>query len=206
MANFTELYNDVANDTSGIPSDPFCDRARELIPPMARVWKVLAKLAVQSWDNEIQQVCQWSTDMTAKDFTDGNHAKLFINHLITAPPAGYTCYPRFQGMFLGLEAVFPYTSWCSVDYITLTSNILSSLFIELDEFSINCVASDGFANHEWDIVQNIASQWLRAWCSARKIQRTYRKYIEYKEIQRQKRLLITIPRIVSLLKDCMGRE
>ena len=73
MANFTELYNDVANDTSGVPSDPFCDRARELIPPMARVWEVLAKLAVQSWDNEI-----YDGELTAKDFTDGNHAKLFI--------------------------------------------------------------------------------------------------------------------------------
>jgi len=201
MANFNELYNDVANVTSGIPSDPFCDRARELIPPMARVWEVLAKLAVQSWDNEI-----YDGELTAKDFTDGNHAKLFIINLMTVSPDEYICDPRFQGMLLGLEAVFPYNHRCSVDYITLTRKIVSSLFIEVDDEMIDWVSSDGFANMEWDFVQHIASQWLRAWCSARKIQRMYRKYIEHKKIQRQKRLLITIPRIVSLLKDCMGRE
>ena len=200
MANFTELYNDVANVTWGVPLDPLCDRARELIPPMARVWEVLAKLAVQSWENEIHY-----GELTAKDFTDGNHAKLFIINLMTVSPDEYICDPRFQGMLLGLEAVFPYNSWCS-DYITLTRKIVSSLFIEVDDEMIDWVSSDGFVNMEWDFVQHIASQWLRAWCSARKIQRMYRKYIEHKKIQRQKRLLITIPRIVSLLKDCKGRE
>jgi hypothetical protein len=203
MANFTELYNDVANDTSGVPSDPFCDRARELIPPMARVWEVLAKLAIQSWDNEIQKVCYG--ELTANDYTDGNHAKLFILNLMTFSPDNIICDPRFQGMLLGLEAVFPYNPFCS-DHPHITRKIVSSLFIEVDDEMIDWVSSDGFVNMEWDFVQHIASQWLRAWCSARKIQRTYRNYIEHKEIQRQKRLLITIPRIVSLLKDCKGRE
>jgi hypothetical protein len=200
MANFTELYNDVANDTSGVPSDPFCDRARELIPPMARVWKVLANLGIQSWDNEI---CHG--DLNANDYTDGNHAKLFILNLMTFSPDNIICDPRFQGMFLGLEAVFSFNPYCP-DHPHITRKIVNSLFIEVDDEMIDWVSAEGFINMEWDFVQHIASQWLRAWCSARKIQRMYRKYIEHKKIQRQKRLLITIPRIVSLLKDCKGRE
>ena len=100
MANFTELYNVVANVTWDVPLDSLCDRARELIPPLARVWEVLAKLAVQSWDNEKHQVAVANGGMTANDFTDGNHAKLFINNLMTVSPDNYDAIPASKACFL----------------------------------------------------------------------------------------------------------
>ena len=174
------------------------------LPRILRAWKVLAKLAVQSWDDENHQVAVAHGGMTANDFTDGNQAKLYINNIYSSvsPEADdNVCDDRFQGMLLGLLAAFPYDP--SGDYVARTRKITNNLFLEVDDQMIECMARDRLANQEWGFVQNMASQWLRVWISARKIQSTYRKYREHR---RNCRLRITIPRLVALLNECKGRE
>ena len=193
MANFDKFYTLVDKAADGpfdAPLDSLYDRARQLIPPMLRVWDVLAKLAVQSWDDESHEVTVVEEELTAKDFTSGNHAKLFVNHLMTVSRGEYVCDPRFQGMLLGLIAIFPYRPFG--DFVSLTRRITNNLFIEVDDERIDWVASDGISNQEWDFVQNMATQWLRAWCSARKIQRGYRDHLARKRMKMIQLVLVPI--------------
>jgi hypothetical protein len=181
MANFDELYAlaDEAVYAHWFSLVPLCDRARELIPPVLRVWEVLAKLAVKSWDDQSIKVIVANGEMTATDFTDGNHDKLFVNHLISISRDYYVCDPRYQGMLLGLHAIFPYHPFG--DFVARTRRITDCLFIKVDDERITWIAHDGIGNQDWEFSKNMAAQWLRAWCSARKIQRAYHKYREYRE-------------------------
>ena len=204
MANFTEFFLELKNTPFTQDNlDSLCDPARELLPPMLRVWEVLAKLAVQSWNSEFREVMVANGLMTARDFANGNHAKMFVNHLMSVSWGEYVCDPRYQGMLLGVVAIFPNDYYSNGYLIEHMRKITDSLFLEVDDQRIDWVISDGICNQDWEFVQNIASQWLRAWCSARKIQRAYRKYREYRENQIRTRLRIVIPRMVVLLRGCM---
>jgi hypothetical protein len=140
--------------------------------------------------------------MTKADFVDGNHARLFTHHSMLVSNSEYVCDHRFQGVVLGVVAMFPYDYRNDGDLVTITQRIARKLFIEVEEERIDWVTTDGIVNQEWEFIQDMAGQWLRAWCSARKIQRIYREYLEYRKLRLRIRARVAIPRIVQLLKGC----